>query len=240
MSFYTVEKIEKIEAHTLSDVKVVSMMTSTTDKLAECVRVDFKGAESESHIIESDNDEMMDESTVQLQAQPILSENKSEMIANSPQIGSEKPENASPVASLSKESVILPKEKLGEKVPKSYDELVDIYYTQLESIQDTSQESVAEMVEMAKNEFIQADDDIKYTLAYKRELIIKYYDLANQMEAMVDDTVNSVLIKFQHELETYGYTTSIVEQFRTEYEHQKDAKMKEIMETTFIKINDVN
>ncbi len=247
MCTYTIKKNDQIDDAVSQDEKVVEMLTVTSEKLVRCAEAVTENQNSQEESKSTEQVVLQKTPTIQ---NKVVEDEKTTVDSNHAE-GSI--QQAEPIKEESDKNdfrdvkmppkefvLVVSQEKLGEKNKQTYNEIVSSYYDQLNEIQKMSQESVEEMLEMARQEYFFADEETRTTLEFKREMVMKYYNLANQMEMLVDNTVDETLLKLQKELESGGYTSSVVDQFKTEYEHQKEATMKNIMEHVFTKISLTN
>ena len=102
-----------------------------------------------------------------------------------------------------------------EENKPSYDSIVSKYHGELLALESSVDSELSSLISQAKEEYNNG--------VSAGEILSKYKGKVSSLEASTDAKVESILSSLSNELSTYDYDTSIVDEFRAEYQEKKDS-----------------
>jgi hypothetical protein len=240
MISFTTVKIHNINTLTYADQDLKAIMDSTTASVNDIL------LQRPDEFTEADDDSA-DNLSAEADAVALTS-------AEAPETGSEtmpgtdaKAENTVPRSDIKTKDSDLPqmvsKEEedisaRGDVVTMTYNTLCSDYALRMTSLEAASEKALDDLVENAKAEYLMTDAKERQSLEFKGRMAAKYFELAKNLEEMVDHAVDVALDEFKASLETYGYDTQVVDEMASKYEQTKTIRRNEILSEIMSKAQD--
>lgn len=112
-----------------------------------------------------------------------------------------------------------------EKISK----IEEKYISGLTDIKLTAEKLVNNLVDEAKYEYQNLSEAEKKDMIVAGKLASKYMSRANELEAMIDDTVERLLVEYKEELKSNGLSTESVQLLRAQYETEKKERRETLL-----------
>ncbi|MBS7525875.1 hypothetical protein KHM83_04190 [Fusibacter paucivorans] len=103
------------------------------------------------------------------------------------------------------------------------------YVETMEAVQTQAESLLNDLIEEAKFEYQNLTVKEKDDLLVTGKLASKYMARANELEAMIDEAVESLLADMKAELSANGFSTESVESLQITYEAAKKARREELL-----------
>ncbi|MFC7371133.1 hypothetical protein ACFQPF_05540 [Fictibacillus iocasae] len=117
--------------------------------------------------------------------------------------------------------------KVEKPKPATEQEIIAKYTPAFEGLEAEADSKIVQVVEVAKNEYIQkknAGDTISY-----KYFALKYKSAAATLEETTDNAFYEIYNSMSDELRKNGHSNTSLQQFRDTYEAKKEAREKEIL-----------
>jgi hypothetical protein len=105
----------------------------------------------------------------------------------------------------------------------------DRYIAAMEAVQTQAESLLDDLINEAKFEYQNLTAEEKDDFFVTGKLASKYMARANELEAMIDEAVESLLADMKAELSANGFSTESVEALQESYEAAKKARREELL-----------
>ncbi|MBS7525876.1 hypothetical protein KHM83_04195 [Fusibacter paucivorans] len=247
MISYTTIKIHKINALTYADQDLKTIMETTTASVNDILLQN-----SEEPAIDKVANPLKSSASSPVDASDELSMAGSDPVENAesadihttepaPQETVTPQDDTAHVASEMPQTISKREDALtarGDAVRMTYDAICSDYRLRMTSLENASEKALDDLVENAKTEYLMAEESERHTLEFKGRMAAKYFELAKNLEEMVDQAVVAALGDFRKSLESNGFETQVVDDMATTYEKTKTIKRNEILSEIMLKTQD--
>ncbi|MDN5300359.1 MAG: hypothetical protein PWP51_2912 [Clostridiales bacterium] len=247
MVSYTTVKIHKINAMTYADQDLKTIMETTTASVNDILLQNSAVSTADEGSVQDVTSAAKQEADVNKPAADSGTESEN---ADTPGTDSTEPspvdavapkESGSDVASEMPQMISKREDDLiarGDAVRITYASICNDYQLRMTSLENASEKALDDLVENAKAEYFMADANERHTLEFKGRMAAKYFELAKNLEEMVDQAVVVALGDFRKALEANGFDTQVVDDMATTYEQTKTIKRNEILSEIMLKTQD--